>query len=66
MRDCLDFHRMQHLRAKAQHPQTIGKVERWHRTMKDEAALVVHTSPDQLREAIARLAEYYKRERFLP
>ena len=64
MRDYLGFHGMKHLRAKAQHPQTIGKVERWHRTMKDEVTLVVHTSPDQLREAISRFVEYYNRERY--
>ena len=55
---------MGHLRAKAQHPQTIGKVERWHRTMKGEVTLVVHTSRDQLREALSRFVDYYGRERY--
>jgi transposase InsO family protein len=64
MQDYLSFHGMQHLRAKAHHPQTIGKVERWHRTMKDEVTLAVHTSPDQLREAISRFVDYYNRERY--
>jgi len=64
MRDYLGWHGMRHLRAKAQHPQTIGKVERWHRTMKEEVTLVVHTSPDRLREAISRFVDYYNRERY--
>jgi len=64
MRDYLGFHGMQHLRAKAHHPQTIGKVERWHRTMKDEVTLVVHTSPDQLWEAISRFVDHCNRERY--
>jgi len=64
MRDYLGFHGLKHLRAKAHHPQTIGKVERWHRTMKDEVELVVYTSPDQLREAISRFVDYYNRERY--
>ncbi len=32
--------------------------------MKDEVTLVVHTSPDQLREAISRFVDYYNRERY--
>ncbi len=32
--------------------------------MKDEVTLVVHTSPDQLREAISRFVDYYNWERY--
>ncbi len=63
MRDYLGFHGLKHFGAKAHHPQTIGKLERWHRTMKDEVTLVVHTSPAQLREAISRFVDYYNQER---
>ncbi len=58
------FHALKHVRARAHHPQTNGKIERWHRTAKDEVTLVVHTSPEQLREAIGRFVAYYNQERY--
>ena len=64
MQKYLGFHRIRHLRAKAHHPQTIGKIERWHRTMKDEVTLVVHTTPGQLWEAISRFVDYYNGQRY--
>jgi putative transposase len=55
---------LKHLRARAHHPQTNGKIERMHRTLKEEVTLIVHTSPDQLREAIAQFVHYYNTERY--
>jgi len=57
-------HGLKHVRARGHHPQTIGKIERWHRTMKDEVELVVHLSPDELRAAIGESVDYYNRERY--
>jgi len=45
------------VRASGHHPQTTGKVERWHRTMKGEVELVVHMSPDELRRAIGEFVD---------
>jgi len=64
MEDYLRFHGLKHIRARAHHPQTNGKIERWHRTAKDEVTLIVHTSPDQLREAIGRFVNYYNSQRY--
>jgi putative transposase len=64
MHDYLRFHRLPHWRAQRRHPQTIGKMERCQRTIKDDVTLVVYTSPDQLRKAIARFVEYYNRKRY--
>jgi putative transposase len=55
---------LRHLNARAHHPQTIGKIERWHRTLKDEVTLVVHWTPGELRRAIAAFVDYYNRERY--
>jgi transposase InsO family protein len=57
MADYLRWHELRHLHARAHHPQTIGKIERWHRTLKDVVTLVVHMSPDQLRQAIAKFVD---------
>ena len=64
MADYLQMHGLRHLRAAAHHPQTIGKIERMHRTLKGEVTLVVEVSPDRLRRAIARFVGYYNRERY--
>jgi len=64
MGEFLRAHGLRHLRARGHHPQTIGKIERWHRTMKDEVELVVHLSPDELRSAIGEFVDYYNRERY--
>jgi transposase InsO family protein len=64
MRDFLQAHGLRHLRSRSHHPQTIGKIERWHRTMKEDVTLVVQVSPDQLRGAIAAFVEYYNGRRY--
>jgi transposase InsO family protein len=64
MEDYLRFHQLKHVRARAHHPQTNGKIERWHRTAKDQITLIMHTSPEQLREAIQRFVTYYNSERY--
>jgi transposase InsO family protein len=64
MADYLRWHRLRHLHARAHHPQTIGKIERWHRTLKDEVELVVRLSPGELCQAIAEFVDYYNRERY--
>ena len=55
---------LRHLRARAHHPQTTGKIERMHRTLKDEVELVVRMSPEELRGAIARSVAYDNSERY--
>jgi RNA-directed DNA polymerase len=64
MQDFLRAHEMRHLRARSHHPQTIGKIERMHRTLKDEVTLVVEMSPGQLKVAIGRFVDYYNCERY--
>jgi hypothetical protein len=56
---------LRHLRARAHHPQTTGKIEGAggiHRTLKGDVTLVVWTAPGELREAIARFVAYYSSE----
>ena len=60
----LKVQELRHIRTRSHHPQTNGKIERMHRTLKDQVTLVVHLRPDQLREAIGRFVDYYNRERY--
>jgi len=55
---------MTHTRGKPYHPQTQGKIERWHRTMKNQLLLNNHYFPEELEEQIRRFVMYYNHERY--
>jgi len=46
------------------HPQTQGKIERYHRTMKNVIKLDNYYSPEDLIKAIAEFVHYYNYERY--
>lgn len=46
------------------HPQTQGKIERYHRSMKNVIKLDNYYSPEELREAIAEFIRYYNEQRY--
>jgi len=60
----LRMHRMRHIRCSPHHPQTNGKLERFHETLKGRVNLLVWTSPEELRAAIAEFIEYYNQRRY--
>ena len=55
---------MAHTRGKPYHPMTQGKIERWHRSLKNEILLENYYLPGQLESAIGRFVEYYNHERY--
>jgi len=60
----LDEHDMQHTRGRPYHPQTQGKIERWHRSMKNQVLLENYYSPGDLKLRIGEFVEYYNHERY--
>jgi putative transposase len=46
------------------HPQTQGKIERYHRTMKNVIKLENYYSPGQLRDQIEAFVDYYNNRRY--
>jgi hypothetical protein len=46
------------------HPQTNGKLERFHETLKARLNLLVFTSPEALRAAMGEFIEYYNYRRY--
>ena len=55
---------IKHIPASPFHPQTDGKIERYHRTIKGEINLVPYEMPSELRQAIESFVEYYNHRRY--
>jgi len=55
---------VRHITAAPYHPQTNGKIERYHRTIKGEINLVPYEMPGKLEEAIKAFIEYYNYRRY--
>jgi putative transposase len=55
---------IRHIVASPYHPQTNGKIERYHRTIKGDIKLVPYEMPGELREAIKAFIEYYNYHRY--
>lgn len=60
----LDEQGMGHTRGAPYHPMTQGKIERFHRSMKNEILLNHYYMPGELEEEIGRFIEYYNNERY--
>jgi putative transposase len=46
------------------HPQTQGKIERWHQTLKNRILLETYYLPGDLETQIARFVEHYNHRRY--
>jgi putative transposase len=55
---------IRHITAAPFHPQTNGKIERYHRTLKGEINLVPYEMPSELKEAIRAFINYYNYQRY--
>lgn len=53
-----------HIRCSPHHPQTNGKLERFHETLKARVNLLVYSSPEELRRAIGEFIEFYNHRRY--
>jgi putative transposase len=62
--DYLQMLQIRHIRCAPHHPQTNGKIERFHETLKARLNLLVYTSVEQLRAALAEFIEFYNQRRY--
>lgn len=60
----LKEHQLTHIRGKPFHPMTQGKIERYHRSLKNVICLENHYFPWQLEQAIADFVRYYNEKRY--
>jgi len=55
---------IKHILASPFHPQTNGKIERYHRTIKGELSLIPYEMPGELEKAIRAFIDYYNYRRY--
>ena len=59
-----DQYEMKQVHGKPAHPQTQGKIERYHRTMKNVVKLHYYYSPEELEKALEEFVNHYNNERY--
>jgi len=62
--DWLEDRQMDHVRGAPYHPQTQGKIERWHQTLKSRILLENYYLPGDLRQKIDAFVEHYNHQRY--
>ena len=62
--DWLEDQQMDHVRGAPYHPQTQGKIERWHQTLKNRILLENYYLPGDLRQQIDAFVERYNHRRY--
>ena len=55
---------MDHVRGAPNHPQTQGKIERWHQTLKNRILLENYYLPGAIEQAVEAFVEYYNHHRY--
>ena len=62
--DWLEDQQMDHARGAPYHPQTQGKIERWHQTLKNRILLENYYLPGDLRQRIDAFVDHYNHRRY--
>ncbi len=60
----LDDNGMKHVRGAPYHPQTQGKIERWHQTLKNRILLENYFLPGDLKAQIEAFIDHYNHQRY--
>ena len=59
----IEARNMSHVRGAPMHPQTQGKIERWHQTLKNRILLENYYLPGDLERQVAAFVEHYNHAR---
>jgi len=64
LQDWLKHHGLSHTRGKPYHPMTQGKIERWHRSLKNRILLEHYYLPGELERQINEFVNHYNERRY--
>ncbi len=64
LQDWLKDHELSHTRGKPYHPMTQGKIERWHRSLKNRILLENYYLPGDLEREIGEFVTHYNERRY--
>jgi len=64
LKQYLQTQKIKQVHGRPHHPQTQGKIERYHRSMKNVVKLDNYYYPEELEEALAAFVHYYNHERY--
>jgi transposase InsO family protein len=64
LKDYLNQHDMKHIRTRTYHPMTQGKIERYHRSMKNLILLDNYYSPAELEARVSEWVDHYNNHRY--
>src|SRR5690606_31593752 len=64
MAEYIEARKMSHVRGAPMHPQTQGKIERWHQTLKNRILLENYFLPGDLEAQIEAFVEHYNHRRY--
>lgn len=64
LKEYLSAMQIKSIHGRVAHPQTQGKIERYHRSMKNVVKLDNYFHPDELKNAIDEFVEYYNHQRY--
>ena len=64
LKQYLETKKIKQLHGKPNHPQTQGKIERYHRPMKNVVKLDNYYYPEQLEQSLTAFVDYYNNERY--
>ena len=63
-KDAAEYRSIAHVRGAPRHPQTQGKIERWHQTLKNRILLENYYLPGDLESQIAHFVDHYNNRRY--
>jgi putative transposase len=64
LRDYLNGQDMHHILASPYHPQTNGKIERYHKSLKSKVKLHVYSCPNELKKEVDNFINFYNQSRY--
>lgn len=64
LKEYLNEQNIHHILASPYHPQTNGKIERYHKSLKSKVKLYIYDCPNELKAEVGKFINYYNKKRY--